>query len=106
MNKRELIAELSKRMGEPQSKIGRILDISTNAIVQAVKHGQSVQLYGLGTFELRKKGDRILVNPSTKRQMIVPPKLTFVFKPGGVYKERIKNLEYRDFDTEHQPLSE
>lgn len=67
------------------------MDVSANAIVQFVKQGKTVQLYGFGSFEVRKKQDRILLNPSTKKQMIVPPKLTFVFKPGGSYKERIRN---------------
>lgn len=91
MNNKELVSELVRRLGITQGKAGRLLDVSANAIVQFVKQGKTVQLYGFGSFEVRKKQDRILLNPSTKKQMIVPPKLTFVFKPGGSYKERIRN---------------
>ena len=41
----------------------------------------SVQLAGLGTFEVRKKMERIIVNPGTGQRMLVPPKLVLGFKP-------------------------
>lgn len=90
MNNKELIAELAKRLEIPKGKAGRMLDIAANTLVQVVKQGSVVQLYGFGSFELRKKNDRILINPATGKQMIVPPKLTMSFKPGGTYKERIR----------------
>ena len=52
--------------------------------------GDSVQLAGLGTFEVRKKMERIIVNPGTGQRMLVPPKLTLAFKPHLSMKEKIK----------------
>jgi DNA-binding protein HU-beta/integration host factor subunit alpha len=44
-----------------------------------------------GTFEVKKKMERIMVNPSTGQRMLVPPKLVLTFKPNVSWKERVKN---------------
>jgi len=49
-----------------------------------------VGIQGFGAFEVRKKEERISVNPVTKQRMLVPPKLTLAFKPSSTLKERIK----------------
>jgi DNA-binding protein HU-beta/integration host factor subunit alpha len=50
-----------------------------------------VLIPAFGTFEVKKKLERIMVNPSTGQRMLVPPKLVLTFKPNGTWKERIKN---------------
>jgi DNA-binding protein HU-beta/integration host factor subunit alpha len=44
-----------------------------------------------GTFEVKKKMERVMVNPSTGQRMLVPPKLVLNFKPNANWKEQIKN---------------
>ena len=44
-----------------------------------------------GTFEVKKKLERIMVNPSTGQRMLVPPKLVLNFKLNANWKERVKN---------------
>ena len=49
MNNKELVAELAKRLEIPKGKAGRMLDIAANTLVQVVKQGSVVQLYGFGS---------------------------------------------------------
>ena len=51
----------------------------------------SVVVPNFGTFEVKKKLERIMVNPSTGQRMLVPPKLVLNFKPNVGWKERVKN---------------
>lgn len=44
-----------------------------------------------GTFEVKKRLERIVVNPGTKQRMLVPPKLVLGFKPIASLKEKVKN---------------
>ena len=44
-----------------------------------------------GTFEVKKRMERILINPGTKQRMLVPPKLVLNFKPIAAIKEKLKN---------------
>ena len=52
--------------------------------------GNAVQLPNFGVFEVKKKLERIIINPSTGQRMLVPPKLTLAFKPTPHTKEKIK----------------
>ena len=61
-----------------------------NAMGDSFQEGNSVQLPNFGMFEVRKKLERIIVNPSTGQRMLVPPKLTLSFKPTPQTKEKIK----------------
>ena len=53
--------------------------------------GDSVQLPNFGVFEVKKKLERIMVNPGTGQRMLVPPKLTLGFKPNSMWRLQLKN---------------
>jgi DNA-binding protein HU-beta/integration host factor subunit alpha len=55
------------------------------------QEGDSVLIPTFGTFEVKKKLERVMVNPSTGLRMLVPPKLVLNFKPNISWKERVKN---------------
>lgn len=55
------------------------------------QEGNSVSLNNFGTFEVKKRMERIMVSPTTKKKMLVPPKLVLGFKPSVAMKERLKN---------------
>lgn len=52
----------------------------------------SVSIQGFGTFEPRKKLERIAVNPATGKRMLIPPKIVLSFKPGINIKNKLKEL--------------
>ena len=66
------------------NKVGdasRLLETVTMLMGDHFTRDDSVQLQGLGTFEVRKKMERVIVNPGTGQRMLVPPKLVLAFKP-------------------------
>lgn len=92
MNNKELVAELARRLGKTQKEIGSLLDVATDAMVGAMNEETLLSIQGFGSFEVRKKQDRILINPVTKQKMVIPPKLSLTFKVGTTYKNKLKNL--------------
>ena len=71
-----------------------IQDLSSVLVEKMGDHFQeddSVLIPTFGTFEVKKKLERIMVNPSTGQRMLVPPKLVLNFKPNASWKERVKN---------------
>ena len=73
MNNRDFITELSSRSG-----------------ISLDETQQCVQVASFGTFELKKRMERVVVNPSTKERMLVPPKLVLAFKPVKSLKDKFK----------------
>mgnify|MGYP002964598416 CR=1 FL=1 len=61
-------------------------------MTQELQEGNVVTIQGFGTFEVKKKAERISVNPANGKRYLVPPKLVPVFKPGTTVKNRLKEL--------------
>ena len=59
-------------------------------MTQELQEGNVVTIQGYGTFEVKKKAERITVNPTTKQRMLVPPKLVLAYMPSGQLKEKFK----------------
>jgi DNA-binding protein HU-beta/integration host factor subunit alpha len=55
------------------------------------QEGNSVAVQNFGSFEVKKKMERIMVNPTTGQRMLVPPKLTLNFKISPTWKGELKN---------------
>ena len=95
MNSKELVAELSRRLGKTQKEMGVLLQVTADSVVGALQESTTIAMQGFGSLEVRKKQDRILINPTTKQKMVVPPKLSVIFKAGTTYKQKLKNLTTR-----------
>jgi DNA-binding protein HU-beta/integration host factor subunit alpha len=91
MNNKEFIAELSRRMGYNPAQTNRLMQSVISTMVDGFQEGNSLQVPNFGTFEVKKKLERIIVNPTTGQRMLVPPKLVLGFKPNANWKNMIKN---------------
>ena len=95
MNNKDFISELSQRMGyslsDSQKKVSSIIDSMGDIFLE----DNSIAVPNFGTFEVKKKLERIMVNPSTQQRMLVPPKLVLGFKPHTAWKEELKNVSDR-----------
>ncbi len=90
MNNKEFILELSRKMGYSQTDTQKMVNNLMNTMSDRFQEGNAVVVPGIGTFEVKKKMERIIVNPSTQQRMLVPPKLVLGFRPSPSWKEEIK----------------
>lgn len=93
MTNKDLIAELSQRIGWTQSRTSDVLDATVSIINERLSDDTQLSLLNFGVFETRKKSERISVNPLTKQRYLVPPKIVATFKPSSGLKEQFKNRE-------------
>ena len=91
MNNKDFIAELADRTGYSADETQRMVDLVIETMSDLFQNDSSVQIPSFGTFEVKKKMERIMVNPSTGQRMLVPPKLVLNFKPNVSWKERVKS---------------
>ncbi len=90
MNNKEFISELSARMGYSTSDTQRLVTNLVNAMSDSFLEDNAVTVANFGTFEVKKKMERIMVNPATGQRMLVPPKLVLGFKPSATWKDQLK----------------
>lgn len=90
MNNKEFIADLATRLDEKAKETQRLASIFSTVFAESMEEGDSLSIQGFGTFEVKKKLERIVTNPTNKQRMLVPPKLALSFKPSNILKDKIK----------------
>ena len=87
MNKAELIKAVAAIAEVSKNDAEAVITATLDAIVDALKEGEKVQLVGFGSFEVKKRAARIGRNPKTKEPIDIPASTVPVFKAGKVLKE-------------------
>ena len=90
MNNKEFISELSRRLSYNNKETTQLVSSVLGIMTQELQEGKTIAIQGFGTFEVKKKMERISVNPSTQQRMLIPPKLVLTFKPSITLKEKFK----------------
>ena len=90
MNNKEFISSLAKKMGSKTATAQQFTEELVSALGDCFIEGNDIQLTNFGTFELKKKMERVIVNPASGQRMLVPPKLVLGFKPHPAWKDSIK----------------
>lgn len=80
MNNKEYIAELSRHTGFSQDDTQRMVRCVVEGMSQKFDEGIGVSIANFGVFEIKKRMERIVVNPSNGQRMLVPPKIVVTFK--------------------------
>ncbi len=91
MNNKSFVSELSSRLGYTQDDTRKMINTVIDSMNDGFQKGETVVIPKFGSFEVKKRLERILINPGTKQRMLVPPKLVLNFKPIASLKEKIKN---------------
>lgn len=91
MNNKQYIAELARQSGFSQEDTQRLVRKVIDAMIAQFEEGELVTIPGFGTFEVKKRLERVVVNPQTKKRQLVPPKLILGFRPADSVKEQLKN---------------
>lgn len=91
MTNKDFIAQLAQRTGYSSEDTQKMVNAVVEKMGDYFQEDDAVLIPTFGTFEVKKKLERIMVNPSTGQRMLIPPKLVLSFKPNVSWKERIKN---------------
>ena len=93
MNNKEFIAQLAAKTGYTQTDTQQMVRTIVAEMGSHLEEGDSLQINNFGTFEVKKRLERIVVNPGTQQRMLVPPKLIINFKPVAAIKENLKKTQ-------------
>ena len=89
MNKSELVDAIADATDGSKADAQRHLDATIEAISGALKKGDSVQLTGFGTFEVRARSARTGRNPQTGEEIKIKATKAPAFKPGKGLKDLV-----------------
>lgn len=89
MNKTELIAAVAEKANITKKESEAIVTATFDAIVDALKDGEKVQLVGFGSFEVKHRAERTGRNPKTKEAITIAASSTPAFKAGKALKDAV-----------------
>lgn len=93
MNNKELTGELARRLGYTNKDAAQLVASLVAIMGEELQEGKTLTFQGFGTFEVKKKLERIVVNPATRQRLLVPPKLVLSYKPDNSLKEKFKKMQ-------------
>jgi len=90
MTNKDFILELAEQTGYSPEDTQKMVNVIVETMGDNFQEDNVVVVPTFGTFEVKKKMERVMVNPSTGQRMLVPPKLVLNFKPNANWKVQIK----------------
>ena len=88
MNNKEFLSELGRRLNYNMKEAKTLSDSLIQEICLQLEDEITIAISGFGNFEVKKKLERVVVNPATKQRMLVPPKMSVSFKVAPVLKDK------------------
>ena len=89
MNKSELVDAVAEETGGTKADAQRSVDAVIDVITRTLESGDSVQLTGFGTFEVRERSARTGRNPQTGEELQIPATKAPAFKAGKGLKDAV-----------------
>jgi integration host factor subunit beta len=92
VTKKEIVKQISERIGMTQLKTKEIVQLTFDAILDTLLADKRIELRNFGVFEVKQRKARKARNPRTGERVDVPPKNVVTFKPGKEMEERVRQL--------------
>jgi DNA-binding protein HU-beta len=90
VSKSDLIKELAENTDISQKDVKTLVDGMLESVKTHLKGGDTVQLTGFGSFEVRERSARTGVKPGTTEKIEIPASRYPAFKAGKSLKDEIK----------------
>ena len=90
MNKNEFVNAIAEKSGLTKKDAEAALNAYIEVVTDALKAGDSVQLIGFGTFEVRERAARTGRNPLTGETIEIAAAKVPAFKSGKALKDAIQ----------------
>lgn len=89
MTKAELVTAIAEKSGLTKKDSEKALAAFIDTVTDTLAKGDSIQLVGFGTFEVRERAERTGINPRTKEQIKIEATKVPAFKAGRALKDAV-----------------
>ena len=93
VTKKEIVKQISEKLGLTQLKTKEIVQKTFDAIVETLLEERRIELRNFGVFEVKRRKPRKARNPRTGERVDVEAKNVVTFKPGKEMEERVRQLD-------------
>ncbi len=92
MKHKELIDAIADKINRSQEDTENLLQAAVDVLTSQLLEDKVINLQGFGSFELKRREERLSVHPATQVRILIPPKQTVNFRQSGVLKVKLKGI--------------
>ena len=89
MTKAELVTAIAEKSGLTKKDSEKALAAFIDTVTDTLSKGESIQLVGFGTFEVRERAARTGINPRSKQKIEIASTQVPSFKAGRALKDAV-----------------
>lgn len=90
MDNKTFLEVLARQLNIEKSSCASMIEGLASVMEECLAEGDIVAIPSFGSFEPRKRNERLMSNPSSPgKKFLVPPKLIVSFKPSNILKNKV-----------------
>ena len=90
MNNKDFIQARSRATNTSAKDTTKLVDSFLQLMADELDDQNVLNIPNVGSFEVKKKTERIFFSPVTKNRKLVPPKLVLTFRAASNLKDKLK----------------
>ena len=90
MDNKKLVETVAKNLGRSTEDVNKLIEAFAAVLCSRCGDMDSVSIPSFGTFEPKKRNERVMPHPHSGRRMLVPPKVVMGFKVSKVLKAKLQ----------------
>lgn len=87
MTTQQIVTSIAEQTELSKEDVQKLLLATTEVLTESFLNGVGVHIQDFGDLEVKKKNERVNVNPKTGVRTLTPPKLQLCFKQNSKLKE-------------------
>lgn len=94
LTKRDIVLDIYDKTDFPQKEVRETVQLTLDAIAEALSEGRNVELRNFGVFEVQVRKSRIGRNPNKpETDVVIPKRAVIKFKAGKELKAKLADLD-------------
>ncbi|MGB0413028.1 MAG: HU family DNA-binding protein [Coraliomargarita sp.] len=94
LTKRDIVLDIYDKTDFPQKEVRETVQLTLDAIANALRQGRNVELRNFGVFEVQVRKSRIGRNPNKpETDVVIPTRAVIKFKAGKELKNALTEID-------------
>jgi integration host factor subunit alpha len=93
MTKAEIVENIYNSLGLTKKDINIVVDTVFEIMKENLFDKKPIKISGFGSFDVKKRGQRIGRNPKTGEEKVIEPRYVVVFKPSNLFKNELNGTK-------------
>ena len=90
MRHKELVDSIAKKIDVESQEAEKMLQTTIDTVKSLLVDGNTVHFQSFGSFNFRRREERVTVHPATQERTLIPPKQVAYFRPSVNLRNKLK----------------